>query len=152
MKIFVKKLHPDAQIPSKAHPEEDAGFDLYSCDDIVEIKEGEVKEVKTGVALEIPQGYYGQIMTRSSFGKKGLRVHPGVVDSGYRGEITIFVYNLSDQNARNTMYVEDNGYAILKGDKVAQLLILPVPAVEMEETDDLGWSSRGANGFGSTGR
>jgi dUTP pyrophosphatase len=141
MKIRVKKLSPEAKLPSKAHPDEDAGFDLYCTESAWLAAERGVEEVPTGISVEIPKGYYGQIMTRSSFGKKGMRVHPGVVDSGYRGEITIFVYNFASCQ-----------YKIEAGDKIAQLLILPVPEVEIEEVEGLSSSNRGEKGFGSTGR
>lgn len=144
LELQVKLLHPEAKLPTKAHPEEDAGFDLYS------VVEGVVPphaansspvNIDTGIAFAIPQGYYGQLMTRSSYGKMGMRVHPGVIDSGYRGPITVLVHNLSEEPRE-----------IRKGDKVAQLLILPVPFTEVSVVDELPTSSRGEKGFGSSGR
>lgn len=141
MKIKVKKLHSEAKLPTKAHVSEDAGWDIYSIVDIaIGPNPSEVVEVHTGIAIEIPKGYFGLVGTRSSFGKKGWRVHAGILDAGYRGEITLFVSGVTDYSQ------------ISVGDRVAQLLILPVPEVEMEEADVLSDSDRGSNGFGSTGR
>src|SRR5208282_4520280 len=98
-------------------------------------------DVDTGIAVALPEGYYGQIFPRSSLGKKGLQVHLGVIDTGYRGRITVLVYNHSGQT-----------HKILKGDKIAQLVLLPVPPVDVEVVDALPPSLRGAKAFGSSGR
>ena len=139
-KILVKLVHPNAKIPIKTHPNEDAGFDLFSVD-TKKIKPFTKEEFSVGIALGIPLGYYGQIATRSSYGNRGLRVHPGVIDAGYRGEITILVFNMTKKVT-----------TINKGDKIAQLLILPAPNFEIVEETQLPPSSRGSKGFGSSGK
>lgn len=140
MKLLVKKLHPDALVPSKAHPDEDAGFDLHCVEDAFIPPHGR-EAISIGIALGIPKGYYGQLMARSSTGKKGMRIHPGVIDSGYRGEISILVFNLTGVPQ-----------FIGKGERLAQLLILPVPEVYVDVVEDLPDSLRGTNNFGSTGK
>ena len=152
MKLQVKRLSEDVKLPTKAY-EGDAGWDLYSCEDVHVTmhfqSKSDLLEVHTGVAVAIPEGYYGQIMCRSGLGRKGWRVHPGVIDAGYRGEITIFI-----QNHRMTQHNMHEGQKldIKKGDKIAQMLILPVPHFELEVVEDLPESQRGEKGFGSSGR
>lgn len=136
--LLYKKLHTEAKAPTRAY-EGDAGWDMYTVES-GSLAKAAHREFHTGIALEIPKGYYGQLSTRSSFGKQGLVVHPGVIDSGYRGEISIFVRNFGMD------------YSIIKGDKIAQLLILPVPFVELIEVKDLGTSFRGTSALGSSGR
>lgn len=134
-----KLSHPDAKLPTK-HYFDDAGFDLYSVE-VANVPASGSAVVDIGVAIGIPAGYYGQLATRSSFGKRGLYIHPGVVDAGYTGTISVLVRNLTTED-----------YKILKGDKVAQLLILPVPKFQPVTVSELDYSARGANGFGSSGR
>jgi dUTP pyrophosphatase len=138
--LLVKLNSPDAKVPFKAHPDEDAGFDLVGTHDVT-VKAFESAIVDIKLSLGIPKGYYGQLMTRSSMGKAGLRIHPGVIDQGYRGNITVIVVNLTSRD-----------YEIHTGDKVAQLLILPVPKIKVEVVTELPESSRGEGGFGSSGR
>lgn len=139
MKIRVKKLHPDAKVPAFAHPG-DAGLDLYSVEDMV-LAPGERGSVPTGIAIELPDGYVSLVWDKSGPSHKfGVKTLGGVLDSGYRGEYLIGLINLGQEN-----------FEIKKGQKVAQLLIQKVERPEIEETDELGDTSRGARGFGSTG-
>jgi dUTP pyrophosphatase len=135
--VKVKRLHPDARLPTKAFIH-DAGFDLYA----VGTAEGlDHVLVRTGVALEIPPGWYGQIVGRSGFAVRGYGVLGGCLDSGFRGEVMVI------------LGTPDGGLVTVRtGDRVAQLVILPVPVVEMVEADELGPSARGEGGLGSTGR
>jgi len=149
LNIKIKKLHSKAKIPTIAHPGEDAALDFYSIETIeipslfnnTKVSWRPVTEVHTGVAIEIPKGYFGLLAARSSFGAAGLRIHPGVIDSGYRGEITILFTNFYDES-----------FQIHEGDKIAQLLILPVPDIHVVESNKLSVSKRGKKGFGSSGR
>lgn len=139
MKIRVKKLHPDAKVPAFAHPG-DAGMDLYSVEDMM-IAPGMRASVPTGIAIELPDGYVSLVWDKSGPSHKfGVKTLGGVLDSGYRGEYLIGLINLGQEP-----------FEIKKGQKVAQLLIQRVEQPEIEETDELGDTSRGAGGFGSTG-
>jgi dUTP pyrophosphatase len=140
-KLLVKKLVPDAKLPTKAYSD-DAGFDLYALNDVEYHKQDGLIEIHTGIAIAIPKGYYGQVACRSGMGRRGWRVHPGVIDSGYRGEISVFMQ----------YHGSENHISIHKGDKIAQLLILPVPDIETVESNELPTSERGEKGFGSSGR
>lgn len=140
MKVRIKKLHPDAVVPKKAHLT-DAGFDL-TC---VSMEEDYVKEIvtyHTGIAFEIPKGYVGLVFPRSSVYKVQLDLSNavGVVDSGYRGEVT-FKFRVMKPHIRR--------YGV--GDRVGQLIIMPYPEIEFEEVEELSESDRGTNGYGSTG-
>lgn len=139
MKISIKKLHPDAKVPAFAHPG-DAGMDLYSVEDMV-LAPGERGSVPTGIAIELPDGYVSLVWDKSGPSHKfGVKTLGGVLDSGYRGEYLIGLINLGQEN-----------FEIKKGQKVAQLLIQKVERPEIEEVAELGDTSRGAGGFGSTG-
>lgn len=139
MKIRVKKLHPDAKVPAFAHPG-DAGMDLYSVEDIV-LAPGERRSVPTGIAIELPDGYVALVWDKSGPSHRfGVKTLGGVLDSGYRGEYLIGLINLGQEN-----------FEIRRGQKVAQLLIQKVERPEIEVADELGDTSRGARGFGSTG-
>lgn len=138
MKVKFKKLKSNAVIPAKAHPS-DAGFDLTATS--VE-DNGDVVVYGTGLAMEIPAGHVGLVFPRSSVSKKGLTLTNGVgvVDSGYRGEI-LAKFRKSGDGGR---------YEV--GDRIAQLVIIPYPAIEFEETEELTSSDRGQGGFGSSGK
>lgn len=142
--IRVKKLHPNAKLPTYGSPEA-AGADLYAClEEPVTIAPGEVFWVPTGVALEVPKGCAGLVYARSSLGaKRGLAPanKVGVVDSDYRGEIRVVLLNHSKQPQ-----------IIEPGERVAQFLITPVLQLQYVETDDLTDTVRGAGGFGSSGK
>lgn len=147
LELKVKKLHPDAQLPTKAHAS-DAAFDLYvSGIDWWQTGNG-VYILKTGIAVEIPEGYYGQIAGRSSLGKEGYVVLGGVIDSSYRGEVSVMLARMNERADSNTQ----PSFVFTPGDRIAQLLILPVPQVEVVEVDELSSSERGTGGFGSTGK
>lgn len=145
IKVKCKLSHPDAKLPTQAY-EYDAGWDLYAIEDAF-IPLGEVGEVKTGVHFEIPPGYVGIVFTRSSYGKKGKVVHNGVIDSGYRGEVSIFV-----RNSAVFTYSSIKGLPICKGDKIAQIIFFKLPKVKLIQVDSLSKSERGKKGYGSSGR
>jgi len=140
MIVKVKKLKPDANLPSYAH-EGDAGMDIYSCEDKL-IKAGERATVSTGISLEFEKGYAALVWDKSGLAAKhGIKTMAGVGDSIYRGEYKIVLLNTSDSD-----------YYIKKGDKICQILIQPVEQAEIEEVFELGKSERGENGFGSSGK
>jgi dUTP diphosphatase len=137
-----RRLHPDAELPSRAHPG-DAGYDLRSVID-VEVEPGARALVPTGIAMALPDGYAGLVLPRSGLAsRQGLTLAnaPGLIDAGYRGEIVCAVVNLD----------RDSGVAISKGDRIAQLVIVAIPDLEPGWADELPASSRGEGGFGSTG-
>lgn len=139
MRMLVRRLHPDAVLPVYAYPG-DAGADLV----VVEgawLDPGEARDFAIGLAIEPPPGYWFLIHGRSStLRKRGLFVNPGIIDSGYRGPLFVYVRN-------------DTGGAveIVPGDKLAQLLLLPYVQPAVVEVDELAPSARGVAGFGSTG-
>lgn len=147
LKLKVKKLHPDAKLPTKAY-ESDAAFDLYLCGDNSWQTGRGVYILRTGIAVEIPEGYYGQIACRSSLGRGGYVVLGGVIDSSYRGEVCVMLTRMNELASHNT----HPSIVFTPGDRIAQLLILPVPQVEVVEADELSSSERGTGGFGSTGK
>lgn len=144
MNVKIKKLHPDAVIPQYAK-DGDAGLDLVATSKKVhrEFSDGISDKVVygTGLAFEIPKGYVGLLFPRSSVSKKHLTLSNsvGVLDSGYRGEVS-FVFKKDGWNE----------YDI--GDRIGQILILPYPEIEFEEVDELSDTERGSGGFGSTGK
>ena len=142
--IRVKKLHPNAVLPTYGSAEA-AGADLYACiDEAVTIAPGEVYWVPTGIALEVPKGCAGLVYARSSMGaKRGLAPanKVGVVDSDYRGEIKVVLLNHSNQPQ-----------ILQPGERVAQFVITPVLTPAYEEVEELTDTTRGAGGFGSTGK
>ena len=143
MKIRFKKMHPDAVIPVRAH-EDDAGLDLTA----VSVEFSNVHqffEYDTGIAVEIPPGYVGLAVSRSSVSKTGLSLcnGVGVIDSSYRGSIKARFYKEVLPGMRSTPYVV--------GDKVLQLLIVPIELPTPIESEELSSTDRGSGGFGSTG-
>ena len=139
MKLIIKRIHEQAKLPRYGHAG-DAGLDLFSVMDCV-LGAREVKPVATGIQVEIPPGYVGLIWDKSGISLKGAHRLAGVIDAGYRGEIKVVMANLGKDS-----------YIIDKGMKIAQLLVQPVVEVEVVEVDELENSSRGENGFGSTGK
>lgn len=137
LKVKIKKLHPDATVPKYAKSG-DAGMDLVAVSK--EVKNTKIK-YGTGLAFEIPEGYVGLIFPRSSIHKTGLTLTNcvGVVDSGYRGEVMFFFEHLFDRN----------DYEI--GDRIGQIIIMPYPYIELQESEELSDTERGQGGFGSTG-
>ena len=128
--------------PKKAH-KEDAGYDLYSSVDIV-VRSGSTICVPTGVYIEIPKGYYGAVCSKSGIALKKqtfVTNAPGIVDANFRGEVGVILTTMCDSSSMK----------IKKGDKIAQLLILPTPETNLVEVDELSDTSRGSGGFGSTG-
>lgn len=139
MELLVQKLHPEAKLPSFAHAA-DAGMDLY-CSERLSLAAGERGQVKTGIALGIPEGYVGLIWDKSGISHtRGIKTLGGVIDSGYTGEVLIGVYN----TGRETQAFE-------VGDKVAQILIQKCEHPVITEVRKLADSQRGARGIGSTG-
>lgn len=140
MQLFIKKLNEDARIPTYAHYG-DAGFDLFVPNETT-IKSGERLSVPIGLAVEIPYGYVGLFLDKSSLSfKHGIKSFGGVIDAGFRGELQVGIINLSDTD-----------YTFAKGDKIIQMLISPVARVDIVETDKLSESDRNRNGFGSSGK
>lgn len=138
--VEVKLLNDKARIPTKANLT-DAGFDLYSTEDVI-IAPQSRQTVRTGVSLEMPDHFAGLIWPRSGLSvKSGIDVLAGVIDSGYRGEIMVCLYNTSKE------VVE-----IKHRDRVAQIIFQEVPLVSLSLSETLGSSQRGDNGFGSTGK
>ena len=143
MQLKVKRLSPSAKLPTKAHSS-DAGFDIYA-DTTEVIPSGSTRLISTGIAIEIPEGYYGRLKGRSGLTSKTLlRVQEGTIDSNYRGEIKVICDSLDTE-------LSDVGYMVAKGERIAQLIIQPLPKFEVVEVSDLSNSDRGSNGFGSTG-
>jgi dUTP pyrophosphatase len=143
VELKVKRLNPNAKLPTRAHPG-DLGFDVFALDTVC-VQAGQTLAIPTGVACEFPVGWGAIIKARSSQGKAGLDVFGGVVDSGYRGEIVVVLHNTSDP--------QGEGHVIYKaGDKVAQMVLVPVFPGTVEEVTSLGQSARGTDGFGSTGK
>jgi dUTP pyrophosphatase len=136
--LKVKRLSPDAILPTVAHPGEDIGYDLYSVEDVTIAAQG-ATGVHTGIAIEFAPAAGGIIKTRSGLAKKRLMCNAGVIDAGYRGEIIVLMENLGA-----------NPYTIHRGDKIAQLLEHPFLAGEVSESE-LGEAVRGNKGFGSSG-
>lgn len=138
MKLKVM-LDEGAYMPEKAY-EADAGFDLRSPESDL-IYGGESKIINTGVHVEIPKGYVGFLKSKSGLNIKHNLVGEGVIDSGYTGAIVCKLYNYGHL-----------AYKVNKGDKIIQLVILPIPEVELELSEEFDTTKRGSNGFGSTGR
>ena len=141
MTLRFKRVHPDAVLPSYAHPS-DAGMDLRSVDDLT-LAPGHRALVHTGLVLLLPPLYEAQVRPRSGLAlKNGVTVlnTPGTIDSGYRGEVGVILINLGDTEVQ-----------VKKGDKIAQIVIAPVTQPEIVETDFIDETDRGTGGFGSTG-
>ena len=141
MTLRFKKVHPDAVLPSYAHPS-DAGMDVRSVEDLV-LAPGRRALVHTGLVMLLPPGYEAQVRPRSGLAlKSGVTVlnTPGTIDSGYRGEVGVILINLGDSE-----------FQVRKGDKVAQLVIAPVTQPDVVEVSEVDETDRGSSGFGSTG-
>lgn len=142
--VRIKKLSEQAIIPTYGSKDA-AGADLYAClEAAVTIAPGVTEFIKTGISMEIPQGFAGLVYARSGLAcKKGLAPanKVGVIDADYRGEIMVALYNHSDQ----PVIVE-------QGERIAQLVIMPYLTAIFEEADHLSGTDRGEGGFGSTGR
>lgn len=140
MQMRIKLLSDSALPPRYAQPG-DAGADLFADEDAIIHARGQ-KLIRTGIALEIPEGYFGLVRPRSGLATKyGIGTNSsGVIDSGYRGEISVTLINHTDAN-----------YMVNKGDRIAQILFLPVEQITFNTVSELSDSVRGAGGYGSTG-
>ncbi|HAR41556.1 MAG TPA: dUTP diphosphatase [Bdellovibrionales bacterium] len=137
--IPIQKVDPKAVLPTRAHPD-DAGLDLYSLEDVKITARGGTM-ARTGVAIALPTHHVGLIADRSSLAKKGLKTAGGVIDAGYRGEVQIVLWNLSSEDIW-----------LKQGERIAQLLILPIATPAVKEVASLDSTRRGEKGFGSTGK
>lgn len=144
MQIKVKKLREDAKIPSRGSAAA-AGYDLYAAiPEAVAIKPHTTEKIGTGLAIAVPDGYFGAIFARSGLAaKQGLRPANcvGVADSDYRGEYIVALHNDTDEER-----------VIEPQERIAQLVVMPYLPMEFEETDELSETERGSGGFGSTGK
>ena len=144
MKIEMKKLNENAVIPTRGS-QQAAGYDLYAATtEPITIKPHETVKVGTGLAIAVPDGYFGAIFARSGLAaKQGLRPANcvGVADSDYRGEYIVALHN--DTDVERTIEPKE---------RIAQLVVMPYLAVEFEEKDELSETARGEGGFGSTGK
>lgn len=140
IEVAVRRLRPEARVPKQAY-DGDAGLDLAACDHLV-LDPGERGIVDTGLAVEIPEGYAGFVQPRSGLAARhgiGIVNSPGLIDSGYRGEVRVVLLNTGDE-----------AFAVEPGMRIAQLVIVPVPRVRVVEAEELAASDRGARGFGSS--
>jgi len=141
MRIPLKRLDAGLPVPRQSHPG-DAGVDLYTAVD-VSLAPGERATVPTGVAVAIPDGHAGLVVPRSGMARRwgiGVVNAPGLIDAGYRGEIRVLLVNHGG-----------DAVALKRGDRIAQLVVVPVVDQELIEVDELPSSVRGEGGFGSTG-
>ncbi|MGH8946996.1 MAG: dUTP diphosphatase [Acidimicrobiia bacterium] len=141
VQISFQRLDLELEIPEPAHSG-DAAIDLRARVDVV-LDPGQRAPVPTGVAVAIPPGYAGLVLPRSGHARRlgvGVVNGPGLIDSGYRGEVTVLLINHGEESAR-----------FARGDRIAQLTIVPVPEVKWVEVDELDDTERGTGGFGSTG-
>lgn len=137
----MRRLRPDAHLPRQAY-EGDAGLDLAACDHAV-LAPGERATIGTGVAVEIPEGYAGFVQPRSGLAARhgiGIVNAPGLIDSGYRGEIRVVLLNTDREHT----------FVVEPGMRIAQLVIAPTASIRLVEVDELARSERGARGFGSS--
>ena len=147
MEIKVKKLHPDAVLPTKGSPGA-ACWDISVVEDY-SLSRDVIQEVRTKLAFEVPNGYELVIRPRSGLSKKGLVIcnSPATLDSDYRGELILLVRNTQSRLSGTGMWIH-----LHKGDRVAQIKVNPVLSTEFIEVSELSETERGEKGFGSTGR
>jgi dUTP pyrophosphatase len=141
IELQVARVRPEAVLPSRAYAG-DAGLDLATCERIV-LAPGQRAVVPTGIAVAVPDGYAAFVQPRSGLAARdGLAIvnSPGLIDTGYRGEVKVVLLNT---DPRQTFVAE-------RGERIAQLVVLPVPEVEVVEVDELPGSERGVRGFGSS--
>jgi dUTP pyrophosphatase len=143
IQLPIRRLRPEAALPARAYTG-DAGFDLAACER-VELGPGERAMVPTGLAVAIPEGYAGFVQPRSGLAaRNGLTIvnTPGLVDSGYRGELQVILLNTD----------RERSFVVEPGMRIAQLLVVPVAELELAEVEELPASERGVRGFGSSAR
>ncbi len=138
MKIMLDK-NRNIKMPTRAH-EDDAGLDIYTPEMLI-IKPHKFAKVNTGIHVEIPNGYVGFLKSKSGLNIKRNLIGEGVIDSGYTGSIVVKLYNLGEDTV-----------LINAGEKIIQLVLLPIITPELEVVDELTPTARGTSGFGSTGR
>lgn len=142
MTLRVRRLSPGARLPTRAH-DGDAGYDLYA-DGPAELAPGERARVGTGIAVEIPPGHAGLVLPRSgAAARHGIALvnAPGLIDSGYRGELAVLLLNTDRREL----------FRVAPGDRIAQLVLVAVLTPPVQEADALAPSERGEGGFGSSG-
>lgn len=147
MEVKIKKLYADSILPTKAHAT-DAGYDLYAHN---LMRDNQANLVyTTGVAMEIPQGYVGLVFPRSSISRKDLILTNcvGVIDSGYRGEISFKFKRVNFAEQQEDLL--ENEY--IKDERIGQIIIMPYPEIEFVEVEELSDSERGDGGYGSSGK
>jgi dUTP pyrophosphatase len=163
--LKVKLLHPDAKLPTVAHPGSDLGYDLYAIEDVT-LHPGKPVKVRTGIAVEGPPGHGFILGDRSSMAAKGVTYAGGRIDAGYRGEILVCLINTNQPEFRLRSIKNDAGQLtdvfleqtdvsvqIRKGDKIVQMSpFAATTEAEPVEVEELSESGRGARGFGSSGR
>jgi dUTP pyrophosphatase len=140
--LRVRRLDPAARLPTRAY-DGDAGLDLYALEP-AELGPGQRASIRTGIALEIPQGQAGLVLPRSGLAARhgiALVNAPGLIDAGYRGELEVLLLNTDRRSS----------FAIAAGDRVAQLVLVRVETPAVTEAEELALSERGAGGFGSSG-
>jgi dUTP pyrophosphatase len=141
IELPIRRLRDDAIVPARAY-DGDAGLDLAACERVV-LAPGERATVGTGLAIAIPEGHAGFVQPRSGLAaKNGITIvnTPGLVDSGYRGELKVILLNTDEREA----------FVVEPGMRIAQLVVMPVPLVDPVEVDELPESERGVRGFGSS--
>jgi dUTP pyrophosphatase len=141
IELPIRRLRDDAIVPARAY-DGDAGLDLAACERVV-LAPGERATVGTGLAIAIPDGYAGFVQPRSGLAaKSGITIvnTPGLVDSGYRGELKVILLNTDEHDA----------FVVEAGMRIAQLVVMPVPLVDPVEVEELPESERGVRGFGSS--
>src|SRR5690625_1911577 len=168
LQVGFKRLSDSAVIPTKAHAS-DSGFDLVASEDVI-IEPGETAVIPTGIAVDLPAGYEAQVRPRSGVtAKTKLRVQLGTIDNGYAGEIGVIVdntnepqmaikriwtigHNYEDDGACNIETLKGGTFVLIRtGDRIAQLVVQPIPNVEAIEVFEVAETERGEGGFGSTG-
>lgn len=141
-------LNKGAYKPTKAH-DTDAGFDLYAKED--QLLGMNVSKINFGVHILIPAGYVGLVLPRSSMSNKGVIISTGVIDAGFTGSICV---NARCQNWHFNSYLnlDNETLRVYAGERIAQIVIVPLPEIELQEVNELPQTERGSNGFGSSGK
>jgi len=148
IKLPIKRLSDTATLPTKNHAT-DAGWDLYASQD-ASIMAGNRYMIRTDIAMMIPDGYVGLIWPRSGLASKhGADILGGVIDAGYRGEISVCLLNTASKDEHQYWR---NSIEIKAGERIAQIVIQEIPKFELVEVEDLSSSNRGEKGFGSSGK